>query len=386
MQALEAAKTEFHRLRRCLIYHQEELDWQYYRIYSLTDQDLTYQGGVPDVNLGERAFEIALARQIKDGEETDWFERHATNPVTEVPAHLPTDYQELLRRRLEEIDSNPKIRLIERPEYKRPWATEPWEEQVESALRNWLLDQVESRLLWFDRDGRPIPQSVAQLADVLDRNADFQTALRLWAGDPNATTGSALAKLLADEAVPFLAAYRYKDSGLGTRAVWEETWALQRRQDAGENLATAIPIPPDYAKADFAKDSYWPRRGKLDVPRERFISYPAAGRDTDATELLGWAGWDHAQQALALASLISARIDEGWDTPKLVPMLAGLNELAPWVRQWHNQIDPEYGESVADTIDAELTSRLNEHHLTVTDLTSWRPPQTGRRGRRAAST
>ncbi|EUA08689.1 DNA methylase domain protein [Mycobacterium xenopi 4042] len=56
----------------------------------------------------------------------------------------------------------------------------------------------------------------------------------------------------------------------------------------------------------------------------------------------------------------------------------------PWVRQWHNEIDPEYGESVADTIDDELTARLAEHHLTVTDLTAWRPEPT-RRTRRAAT-
>src|SRR5690606_17722140 len=147
-------------------------------------------------------------------------------------------------------------------------------------------------------------------------------------------------------------------------------------------LESPIPVPPKYKPTDFAKPSYWSHRGKLDVPKERFISYPGAGRDTDATELLGWAGWDHAEQALALASLISMRIEDGWDTERLVPLLAGLHELAPWVRQWHNEIDPEYGESVADTIDAELTSRLGEHHLTVTDLTSWRPAEPARRGRR----
>lgn len=38
------------------------------------------------------------------------------------------------------------------------------------------------------------------------------------------------------------------------------------------------------------------------------------------------------------------------------------------VRQWHNEIDPEFGESVADTIDGELAERLAEHHLTTTDL------------------
>ncbi|WND57795.1 BREX-2 system adenine-specific DNA-methyltransferase PglX [Mycolicibacterium vanbaalenii] len=384
--ALQAARIESDRLRVSLIAQQEELDWEYYRIYGLIEDDLTHTGDVPGVALGERAFEIALARRMKDGEETAWFERHGSTPITEIPGHFPADYRELLQRRLDAIEANPHIRLLEKPECKRRWASEPWDKQVESALRGWLLDRVEERALWFDRDGRPTPQSVAQLADVLDRDADVRSVLRLWAGDPNATTGAALAKLLADEAVPFLAAYRYKDSGLDKRAAWEDTWALQRREDAGEKLPSPIPVPPKYKPADFVKGSYWSHRGRLDVPKERFISYPAAGRDTDATELLGWAGWGHAQQALGLASLISARIEEGWDTARLVPLLAGLNELVPWVRQWHNEIDPEYGESVADTIDAELTSRLNEHHLTVTDLTSWRPVQSARRGRRAART
>lgn len=381
---IEAARVESDRLLALMIAQQDELDWEYHRIYGLIEDDLTYAGELPGISLGERAFEISLARRMKDGEVTAWFERHGSTPTTEIPDRLPADYRDLLQRRLDVIETNPHIRLLEKPEYKRRWASEPWDKKVDSALRGWLLDRVEDRALWFDRDGRPTPQSVAQLADVLDRDEDFHSVLRLWAGDPNATTGAALAKLLADEAVPFLAAYRYKDSGLDKRCAWEDTWALQRREDAGEKLGSPIPVPPKYKPADFVKNSYWSHRGKLDVPKERFISYPAAGRDTDATELLGWAGWDHAQQALALASLISARIDEGWDTAKLVPLLAGLNELSPWVRQWHNEIDPEYGESVADTIDAELTSRLNEHHLTATDLTGWRPAQTaGRRSGRS---
>lgn len=379
---LDAARAESARLRGLMIAHQEELDWDYYRIYGLIDEDLTYAGDVPGIALGERAFEIALARRMKDGEETAWFERHGSTPLTEIPEHLPADYRELLQRRLDAIESNPHIRLLEKPEYKRRWATEPWEKQVESALRRWLLDRVEDRALWFDRDGRPQTQSVAQLADILDRDEDFRKTLRLWANDPNVATGKALAKLLADEAVPFLSAYRYKPAGLDKRAAWEDTWALQRREDSGEKLDKPIPVPPKYTPADFAKGSYWSHRGKLDVPKERFISYPNAGRDSDGTELLGWAGWDHAQQALALAGLVSTRLDEGWDTEKLVPLLAGLNELLPWVRQWHNEIDPDYGVSVAEAITDELTARLSEAHLSVTDLTSWLPAPAAR-GRRS---
>jgi hypothetical protein len=53
------------------------------------------------------------------------------------------------------------------------------------------------------------------------------------------------------------------------------------------------------------------------VPKERFISYPGASPDGDSGSLLiGWAGWDHKDQATALIGLISDRsATDGWDTP-----------------------------------------------------------------------
>lgn len=385
---LEDSHSKSDRLRNLMIAHQEELDWDYYRIYGLVEDDHTYSGDLPGITASERAFAIVLAREIEAGvSDSMWFthQNHNFAPTTEIPDHLPADYRDVLRRRLDTIETNPYIRLLEKPEYKRRWAMEPWNKRVELALYTWLLDRIEDRSLWFDREGRPAPRSVAQLADIFDGDAEFRDVLRLWAGDANAATGVALAKLLADEGVPFLAAYRYKQSGLEKRASWEHTWALQRQEDVQKKLETPIPVPPRYKPADFVKTAYWSHRGKLDVPKERFISYPGAGRDSDSTELLGWAGWDHAEQALALAGLISRGVEEGWESPKLIPLLAGLNELLPWVRQWHNEIDPDYGESVADTIAEELTTRLAEHHLTVTELTSWRPEVT-RRGRKAKTT
>jgi len=42
--------------------------------------------------MGERAFEIVLARALAAGEaESKWFERHGSTPITDIPAHWPAD-------------------------------------------------------------------------------------------------------------------------------------------------------------------------------------------------------------------------------------------------------------------------------------------------------
>jgi hypothetical protein len=353
---------------------QEELDWEVYRLYGLVNEDLTYSGeDLPGLTLGERAFEVALARKLEAGEEeTAWFGRHGSTPIAELPAHWPAAYRELVERRLELIASDPNIRLLERPEYKRRWASESWEKRQTAALRDWLLDRLEDGQFWFDRQGRPAARSVAQLADEVSRDADMVSVLALWEGRPDVPVLQSLTKLLADEAVPFLAAYRYKDSGLRKREAWERTWALQRREDAGEAVGV-IPVPPKYTSADFREASYWQARGKLDVQKERFILYPDAGRETDPTPLLGWAGWDHAQQSLALSVIIGAREAEGWADERLVPLVAGLAELQPWVEQWHAEIDPAYGVSLAAFCREQLTTRAAQVSQTLDQLAAWRP-------------
>ena len=130
------------------------------------------------------------------------------------------------------------------------------------------------------------------------------------------------------------------------------------------------------------KQSYWKHRGKLDVPKERFILYPDASRDGDGTPLLGWAGWDHAEQALALASIIHDREQEGWPDECLVPLIAGLAELQPWVDQWHGEVHPLYGVSLAAFCAAELDRRAAQVSMTIEELRWWRPEKKGRgRGR-----
>ena len=278
------------------------------------------------------------------------------------------------------IESNRKIGLIERPECKRRWQSEPWEVREARRLTTWLLDKCEDRSLWYDGDD-PRPMTVNRLADRLRTDAEVIATARQLKG-PDADLADVLKEIIADEHVPFLAACRYKPSGLDKRAQWERTWDLQREEDAsGQRLD--IPVPPKYAGADFQKQSYWRHRGKLDVPKERFISYPGASPDSDSGSLLiGWAGWDHKDQATALIGLIGDRsTTDGWDTARLTPLLAGLLEIMPWVRQWHSEIDPAFGQSPADAYDAYLTSERESRNLTEDALRAWTSlqPQRGRR-------
>jgi len=377
--ALDAARAESDRLRGRMVAVQEELDWEVYRLYGLVPDDLTYLGeDLPGLLLGERAFEIALARQVGRGEEeTAWFTRHGSTPITELPAHWPAAYRDLAQRRLDLIANDPAVRLLKKPEHKRRWASESWDKQQERALRGWLLDRLEDRRFWFDAQGRPSPRSVAQLADEIARDADLPSVLALWEGRRDAPVTDSLVRLLSDEAVPYLAAHRYKDSGLRTREAWEQTWVLQRREDAGEQVGP-IPVPPKYTSADFREASYWQARGKLDVPKERFVLYLGAGRETDPTPLLGWAGWDHAQQSLALSLVIGAREADGWADERLVPLVAGLAELQPWVEQWHSEVDPTYGVSLAAFTREQLTQRTTQVGKSLDELAAWRPEPTTR--------
>ncbi|MBB5114468.1 hypothetical protein FHU28_004307 [Micromonospora echinospora] len=392
-ERLDAAAYEWHYVRGAMIALQEELDWQVYSLYGLLDEDFTAPESVrpPMLALGERAFEIVLARKMRDeGLETQWFERHKSKPITELPAHWSDEYRAVVERRIELIEGNRNIGLIERPECKRRWATDGWEVMRRKALRDWLLDRCEARELWYHHvDGleQPRPLTTAQLADELRRDHDVLTVAGLYA--PGQDLGKVIADLVADEHVPHLAALRYKDSGLAKRADWEQVWDLQRAEDALPDEAAKrefrkqIPVPPKYTSADFLKASYWKHRGKLDVPKERFVSYPGASRDGDPSLLVGWAGWDHREQAQALATLVVAREQEdGWAADRLLPLVAGLREILPWVRQWHGEFDPEWGASPADIYAGFLAETTNRLHLTDEALSSWRPPK-ATRGRKA---
>ncbi|MFB6518831.1 BREX-2 system adenine-specific DNA-methyltransferase PglX [Streptomyces sp. NPDC056401] len=388
--ALDDASVRHSCICRQMIAMQEELDWEVYGLYGLLTRGEVARTTVPretrvatpEVQLGERAFEIVLARKVEAGEaETAWFTRHSSTPVTEIPAHWPHWYRDIVQARIDLINRQPKgIGLIERPEHKRRWSAESWEEKERTALRSWLLDRMENADLWYEvRDGlrRPRPMTVNNLADQLSTDEDFTSVAALYAADhlgkPDLPLAQVLSMVVADEHVPYLAAMRCKDSGLRTRKEWEDVWELQRKEDrTGERLD--IDPPAKYKPTDFLRPSYWSNRGKLDVPKERFISYPEAGPDADSTLMLGWAGWDHKDQAQALFDLLKARTTrDGWDTERIVPLLAGLREVMPWVLQWHGEYDDEWGDVPAEELVAEYEEQLRKHQVGAAELMAWRP-------------
>jgi hypothetical protein len=169
---------------------------------------------------------------------------------------------------------------------------------------------------------------------------------------------------------------------LADNALAEE--AMRRKKEE----VGPIPVPPKYKTADFLSTDFWRLRGSLDVPKERFISFPFCARDADGSLPVLWAGYDHLARARAIAAWFVERKDtDGWTAPRLMPLLAGLLELVPWLRQWHNGRDPETGLHMGDYFSEFVEEEARSLGVSLADLRAWTPPAPVRRarGRRATA-
>ncbi|HDT6590572.1 TPA: BREX-2 system adenine-specific DNA-methyltransferase PglX [Pseudomonas aeruginosa] len=393
---------------------QEELDWYAYKIYGLLSEEICFKEDLPTLRPGERAFEIHLARKMASGEiNSTWFERHGNLPITEIPGHWSADYQKVVERRLEAIEKNQWLKLVEQPEFKRRWHRECWEDRLTGAARQWLLDRLELACK------SPELRTCAQLADSLRRDADVTRVAEIYCGSDQFDLQMLVSELLDADSVPQMAAARLRLEAIPKFRAWQETWDKQRLEDAISakygvdrllseedvrdleaktkyNLALAqaklekaekvgdIPLPPQYKQPDFRKASYWTLRGKLDVPKERFFSLPGCEKGGDSTLVIGWAGLNHLQRAQAIAAwYLDRKEGEGWEAERLMPMLVALDELIPWLKQWHNEVDPEFGERMGDYYEGFLLEELRNLEITRADLLSWQPAAVaGKRGGR----
>jgi hypothetical protein len=398
------SRVDYDERQEKLIALQEELDWSVYAAYGVADPAMHVMSP-PRISLGERAFEIVMARKVAAGElETTWFERHGSTPITQLPEHWPEHYRKLVERRIALIETDRNTGLIERPEYKRRWNIEPWEAQRQRALLDALHDRLEAGRFW------PSVQltSVARLADLARADAEFMRVAEAYRGRPDFDVTTLVTELLGAEAVPYLPVLRYTEAGLRKRMQWARTWELQRQEDAIDALVDlpdddpckltseqaaaqkvrrvgTIPVPPKYGSTDFKKADYWRLRGKLDVPKERFIVYPGAERSVDPTPVVAWAGWDHLQQAQALADYYVRMLEQdGWTSERLVPLLAGLLQLVPWLKQWHNDLDPSFQVRMGDYFDSFVREQAVTMGVTVDQIRAWAPAAVAPRRRRPA--
>lgn len=405
---LSKARRNWESIREEMIALQEELDWAYYRIFGLTKQELTYEQTLPGIKFGQRAFEFLLARKIVAKEvHSNWYQRHESLPITEIPAEWSDEYKRLIERRIELIQTDRNIALIEQPKYKRRWNTEPWDSQLDRALRDWLLDRLET---YFDFDGRmnnsgaPNAQvsiailSTAKLTDLAQQDPDFMQVGALYRRSDTFHLQTLIDELIETESVPLLPILRYKPTGLRKRAEWEHTWTLQRQEDAidartqlpadhpdhltllqAKDLKTreigTISVPPKYTSADFLSH-YWRLRGKLDVPKERWVSFPYC-EGNDGKLAIAWAGYDHLQLTQALSNYyidIKENLG-GSEDPRLLPLLACLLELLPWLKQWHGAIDPTYGYAMSDYFEDFIQEEARYLNQTLDQIRAWEPPK-----------
>ena len=377
LQEFEAQRV---RIRSLMILLQEEIDFTVYVVFGLVAESLLLD--VKDwpsiqLNTGSRPFEILQQSNLDN------------YPVPKgIPAEWPEALQELWRKRMEAIQCSKEITLIEDDQYKRRWIGRQGlfnhtarQNELESACEEWLLARLEQPTYRKGTKDRVELTTIAQMAEIAGGDAAFLQIGSLYRGRSDFDLIALVAELVEGEAVPFLPILRYKLAGVRKRKIWERTWELQRQEDVGKVLRD-IAVPPKYAMSDFAKGDYWRLRGKLDIPKERWISYPHCSIDGDATLVVGWAGWNHLEQATALVAYYDARKREGWDAKRLTPLLAGLDQLLPWIHQWHPETDPEYGESAGQSFQHMLEADAHELGLTIEDIRNWVPPEKAKAVRR----
>jgi type I restriction-modification system DNA methylase subunit len=381
---------------RRLVALQEDLDWLCYDLFDIASCKPATQIALENgIHPQDRPVEIALRKSIADGTKSIFYDVHRHRGA-DRQGHFHSEMEKVIRTRSELIETNPNIKLLETPNYKRRWQIEPWESQLERALRQWLLLRLET---YFDLDGRmadkddenstlagivvPLSEiamySVAQLGDAARRDPQFMEVGELYRDDPAFDVQALVEELVLAESVPHLPILCYKDSGLRKRAEWEKTWDLQRREDAGESVGV-IPVPPKYISADFISTGgarYWSLRGKLDVPKERWISFPHC-EGPDGTLVICWAGYDHLQQAQAISAYYVRVQTEfgGSDDPRLIPLLASLIELLPWLKQWHNEPNANFdGLRMGDYFEGFVNEEARNLGKTPAEIKAWVPPK-----------
>jgi SAM-dependent methyltransferase len=382
---------------------QEELDWVVYEAFELIPYG---HPAASPAALGD----LSSIGELAPDERPYRLKQHGRA--------LPAGGSSCAAARLRLIQDDPMLSLLETPDNKRRWYRSQGKFSAEmvtdddiahDALESWLLDRAEAAL------HTPHALPIRTLAHTLHQDPKVRAVCEVLTNSTTYDLETLLGDLLSKEAVASAKCQRYTEAGLETRAAWERTWDLQRREDAGETVT--IDPPPKYDQKDFENAAtVWRLRGKLDVPKERFIAYPTASpppgaAGTKAGLVFGWAGWDHLQQLEAAVelwqaemglhahelipratrrereeALASAAADEALRLDaaareRLHPLLQTMADLLPWVRQWHDEDG-----ATADDFDRYVAEQALRLEVSLDEARAYRrPARQAARGRRTTA-
>ncbi len=370
---LVAAHERYLAHTRRMVALQEELDWLTYRSYGLMDAvALVTPEAIEPLAPGHRPFEIVLARkddEADDDEKSAWWSRHGHERVSEIPEAYTPAHRARLQERIERIESDARLALLETAPYKRRWQLPDWESETKKAAESWLLDRLEDLFAPATDSAprgplaEPKPYRLEDVSVAWARDPRVAAAAGVWTGTGLSVDLTLVAeKLLRAQAMPDNPLRVYSEEGLRKLSEWKRVWALQDQEDAhekahaeakakGESIPKlrlvdpddasktleAIPLPPKFDKADFARAEYFSIRGKLNVPRERFILF------ADLTpNRFGWNGWRDRERALAQVEAYTLAESDAHlplpvpttEDPRRCGVTYGLWESLPDVRRW----------------------------------------------------
>ena len=227
-EARAKSLAERTRLRGVLISLQEEIDWRVYGLFGLPTVEAPSVDPVRVVvEPNHRPLEVRLGREAAtDISSSEWFRLHRRAAPKDVGGPLADLYQQRLRL-LDDPEHGKHLRLLETPETKRRWSLPDDTKAFADAVRTWLIERIETL---FREQPTPELRTARQLALDLGRDAAVAAAHELLIEESGLDLVKLISDLVDSEGVPFLAGYRYAETGMEKRESWEETWRLQRHR------------------------------------------------------------------------------------------------------------------------------------------------------------
>ncbi|MCL2823275.1 MAG: BREX-2 system adenine-specific DNA-methyltransferase PglX, partial [Polyangiaceae bacterium] len=326
---------------------QEELDWLCYAIYGLDDgSDVVSVEDVEPCEITWLPWCLDFADEDRpNAEPSGWWKYHGWQPCSEIPSCVSDKLRVRIENRRRRAAITRGIGLIENCNYKRGWEMPSYEEDEYCALSGWLADMVEGAAMTCT-----LAFTVVDIVSILSTDSRVQAVCEVMGDSDQHAIGSRFAAILDGNSLPNHRFHVFKPSGLEKLDAWERTWAEQIREDLGEKIAPMV--PPAFDVTDFHRRDFYRHRGKLNIPRERFIVFTEDSMHRRSLPLYGWAGWTAVQRINVILAIEKERAGAGVLIGDRIGLLdSAWRLLGDVVRD-----DPELGAQARFDIEARVGS------------------------------